>query len=158
LAFTKRNAHVLPLWSNWSSCLISPCWTHLPMYLIGVIKKQKSAGHRCLMPVILATQEPGIRRIVVRCQTRQIVWKKITKKGWWTGSRCSPEFKPQYYQTPPQKTKTKATTYDSFRIKWDKQKVFRLTEGMAQVLGCLPIKYKALSSNSSTAKKESKKS
>jgi hypothetical protein len=27
-----------------------------------------------------------------------ILEKPITKKGWWSGSRCSPEFKPQYCQ------------------------------------------------------------
>jgi hypothetical protein len=45
------------------------------------------------MPVILATQEAEIRRIAVRNQPRQIVHeillkKSITKKGWWSSSRC----------------------------------------------------------------------
>jgi hypothetical protein len=48
------------------------------------------------MTVILASQEAEIRRIVVQSQLEQIVlkilsWKKtITKKGWWSGSRCRP--------------------------------------------------------------------
>jgi hypothetical protein len=45
------------------------------------------------MPVILATQEAEIRKIVVESQPGQIVHKilpekkKITKKGWYTCSR-----------------------------------------------------------------------
>jgi hypothetical protein len=56
----------------------------------------KRAGHQWLMPVILATQEAGIRKIVVQSQPGQIVHetlsqkKKITKKVWWSGSRCRP--------------------------------------------------------------------
>jgi hypothetical protein len=47
-----------------------------------------------LTPVIPATQEAEIRRMAVRGQPRQIVqetlsWKKpITKRIWWSGSRC----------------------------------------------------------------------
>jgi hypothetical protein len=46
-----------------------------------------------LMPVILATQEPEIRRISVQSQPWQIVLrdpiskKPFTRKGWWSGSR-----------------------------------------------------------------------
>jgi hypothetical protein len=49
-----------------------------------------------LTPVFLATQETQIRRITVRSQPGQIVLetlsrkKNITKKGWWSGSRCRP--------------------------------------------------------------------
>jgi hypothetical protein len=44
------------------------------------------------MPVILASQEAEIRRIAVESQTkanisRDPISKKITKKGWWSGSR-----------------------------------------------------------------------
>jgi hypothetical protein len=47
-----------------------------------------------LKPVIPATQKAAIRRITVKSQPSQIVHKtpsqkkkkKITKKGWWSGS------------------------------------------------------------------------
>jgi hypothetical protein len=61
------------------------------------------AGFWWLTPVILTTQETEIRRIKVQSQPRQIVhktlsWKiHITKKGWWSGSRCRPRV-----QTPIQ--------------------------------------------------------
>jgi hypothetical protein len=60
------------------------------------------AGHQWLTSVILATQETEIRRIVVESQPGQIICKILSqktplpKKGWWSGSRCRPEFKPQY--------------------------------------------------------------
>jgi hypothetical protein len=47
------------------------------------------ARHQWLIPVILATQEAGIRRIIV-CETLSILKKPITKKDWWSGSRCRP--------------------------------------------------------------------
>jgi hypothetical protein len=52
------------------------------------------AGHRWLTPIILDTQEAEIKRIKVQSQPRQIVCeilsrkKPITKKSWWSGSRC----------------------------------------------------------------------
>jgi hypothetical protein len=45
-------------------------------------------GHQWLTPVILATQEAEIRRIIIGSQPRQIVLrnpilkKRFTKKGW----------------------------------------------------------------------------
>jgi hypothetical protein len=51
------------------------------------------AGHRWLMPVILATQEAEIR-MVVRDQPKQIVHMILSqktfniKKGWLSGSSC----------------------------------------------------------------------
>jgi hypothetical protein len=60
------------------------------------------------MPVIPATQEAEIRRIMVHSQPGEIVHetlalkKSITKKGWWSGSRCRP-----WVQSPvPPKQKT----------------------------------------------------
>jgi hypothetical protein len=54
-------------------------------------QNKKQAGHQWLTPVIPATQEAEIRRITVQSQPRQILKKKpITKKGWWSGSRCRP--------------------------------------------------------------------
>jgi hypothetical protein len=53
------------------------------------------------MPVILATQEAEIRRIMVQSQPRQIVQetlsqkkKKPTKQGWWSDSRYRPSSNP----------------------------------------------------------------
>jgi hypothetical protein len=62
---------------------------------VGSIKLRTihKAGHWWLMPVILPTQEAEIRRIKVPSQSRKIVpilKKTITKKGWWSGSRCRP--------------------------------------------------------------------
>jgi hypothetical protein len=62
------------------------------------IQETFTARHQWLTPVILATQETEIRRITVRSQPGQIVYetlsqkkkKTITKKGWWSGSRCRP--------------------------------------------------------------------
>jgi hypothetical protein len=59
---------------------------------------QKSCWVWCqwLTPLIWATQETEIRRIVVQSQSRQIVCKTLSqkhptqKKGWWSGSRCRP--------------------------------------------------------------------
>jgi hypothetical protein len=55
-----------------------------------------------LMPVILATQEAEIRRIVVRSQPGQILHKTLSQKtfhknrtGGVAQSEC-PQFKPQY--------------------------------------------------------------
>jgi hypothetical protein len=70
-------------------------------------KEPKERGNQVLTPVILATQETEIRRIMVQNQPRQLVCetlsqkkkKPFTKKGWWSGSRCRPQV-----QTPaPQK-------------------------------------------------------
>jgi hypothetical protein len=55
--------------------------------------KDKEARHQWLMPVILATQEAEIRRIVglkaawANCLQHPISKKPITKMGWWSGSR-----------------------------------------------------------------------
>jgi hypothetical protein len=65
-------------------------------YALFILKKLL-ARHQWLTPIILvATQEAEIRRIVVRSQPGEIVRetlsqkkkKKITEKGWWSGSRC----------------------------------------------------------------------
>jgi hypothetical protein len=57
-----------------------------------------------LTPVILATQEAEIRRIVVRSQPRQIVPETLSqkkknpshKRGLRVAQGVGPEFKPQY--------------------------------------------------------------
>jgi hypothetical protein len=55
------------------------------------------------MPIILATQEAEIKRIVVQSHTRQIVLETLSRKnsitnkrGWCTGSGIDPEFKTHY--------------------------------------------------------------
>jgi hypothetical protein len=56
------------------------------------IKSLRLARHQWLTPVILATQEAEIRRIMVRSQPGRIVGetlsqkKLFTEKGWWSGS------------------------------------------------------------------------
>jgi hypothetical protein len=69
-------------------------------WFIPVSQFPSFAGRWWLTPVILATQEAEIRRILVWNQPRQIVQetlsqkKLITKKrgrgGWWSGSGCRP--------------------------------------------------------------------
>jgi hypothetical protein len=74
-------------------------------------KQQKSLGtarHLWLMPVLLATQKPEMRKIVVWRHPGQIVRETLsqknptTKKGWYNGSRCRP-----WVQTPIPKTPQK---------------------------------------------------
>jgi hypothetical protein len=55
------------------------------------------AGHRCLTPIILATQEAEIRRIEVQSQPTQIVHNNLSQKnssqkikGWNSGPKCRP--------------------------------------------------------------------
>jgi hypothetical protein len=77
---------------------------HLLTFFLVPHVNLKNEFARCqwLLPVILAAQEAEIRRIKVQSQAGQIVHetlcqkKPFTKKGWWNGSRCGPEFKSQY--------------------------------------------------------------
>jgi hypothetical protein len=55
-----------------------PCWTGISYS--PRIKANRSARHWWLTPVILATWETEVRRIVVRGQPRQIVHKTISQK------------------------------------------------------------------------------
>jgi hypothetical protein len=41
----------------------------------------KKSGHQWLTPIILATQEPEIRRIMVHSQPRQTVCETLSKKN-----------------------------------------------------------------------------
>jgi hypothetical protein len=67
------------------------------------------------MPVTLATQEAEIRRTEVQSQPRQIVyetlsWKKpITRKGWWSASRCRPSSNSSAIKKKERQVKTKHT-------------------------------------------------
>jgi hypothetical protein len=45
------------------------------------VKISKAAGYWWLSPIILATQEVGIRRIVVQRQPGQIVWETPSGKS-----------------------------------------------------------------------------
>jgi hypothetical protein len=69
----------------------------------GIFWKGTSTYKNCdwaqcwwLTPVILAIQDAEIRRIAVKSELRQIVHKtlsqekSITRKGWWSDSRCRP--------------------------------------------------------------------
>jgi hypothetical protein len=75
------------------------------LYLLGVflLSKPKTARHRWLMHVILATQGAEIRRITAQSQPRQIVhetlsWKKQSQKGAvGVAQGVGPEFKSQYH-------------------------------------------------------------
>jgi hypothetical protein len=66
--------------------------------------KKIPTGHWWLTPVILATQEAEVRRIMVQSHPRQIVRKTPSrifpshKMGQWSSLRENPEFKPQYHK------------------------------------------------------------
>jgi hypothetical protein len=96
------------IWSQAVSFL-NPCsWPsdHTDSHYFASLKINNLARSQWLTPVILATQEAEIRRMAVRSLPGQIVLetlsrgkKKITKKGWWSSSRCW-----SWVQTPaPQK-------------------------------------------------------
>jgi hypothetical protein len=61
------------------------------------------------MPVILDTQEAEIRRITVRSQPRQIVYKILSlklpsqKRAGGVAQDIGPEFKPQYHKKKKKK-------------------------------------------------------
>jgi hypothetical protein len=67
-------------------------------------KRLNKTRYWWLTPIILATQEADIRRIMVQSQPKQIVHKTLSQKhssqkrtsGVTQG--VSPEFKPQYHQ------------------------------------------------------------
>jgi hypothetical protein len=55
-----------------------------------------------LTPVILATQDRSLKPAWGNSSTRP-----FRKKGWWSGSRCGPEFKPQYLKKKKKEKKKK---------------------------------------------------
>jgi hypothetical protein len=68
------------------------------LFLLLLVLSKVTITARCwwFTPVILATWEVEIRRIVVQSQpransSRDPISKKLNiKKGWWSGSRCRP--------------------------------------------------------------------
>jgi hypothetical protein len=73
----------------------------------------KSAEHRWLKPVILATQEAEIRKIVVGSQPKQIVHKTLSQKypskqrAGGVAQAAGSEFKPQHHKKKKRKEKKK---------------------------------------------------
>jgi hypothetical protein len=67
-------------------------------------KKVKTAGLLWLTPVILATQEAEIRKIMVKSQPRPIICKTLSwkthhkKRMGGVAHGVDPEFKPQYWK------------------------------------------------------------
>jgi hypothetical protein len=78
------------------------------------LKKEQHTGHCWLKPIILATQEAEIRRIMVQSQPGQIVPETLSqkqpsqKRAGGVAQGVGPEFKPQYH-----KKKTKTTVSPS---------------------------------------------
>jgi hypothetical protein len=58
-----------------------------------------------LTPIILATQEAEIWRIMIQSQSRQIVLVTLSQKikGWRVAQSVDPEFKPQCYKKKKQR-------------------------------------------------------
>jgi hypothetical protein len=82
------------------------------------VKISKAAGYWWLSPIILATQEVGIRRIVVQRQPGQIVFETLsqknpstttTKKSGGVAQVVDPEFKGTQYRKKKKKKIPKAT-------------------------------------------------
>jgi hypothetical protein len=69
-----------------------------------VIKRHRGTGRQWRTPLILATHEAEIRKIVVRSQPRQIVHKSLSrerssqKRAGGVAQGVGPEFKPQYHK------------------------------------------------------------
>jgi hypothetical protein len=75
-----------------------------------VQERTKSAGHRWLTPVLLATQEAEIMRLTVQSKPRHIVCKILSqkipsqKKAGGVAQGVSLEFKPQYTKKKKKKS------------------------------------------------------
>jgi hypothetical protein len=99
---------------------------------------KKRAGHQCLPPLLLATQEAEIRRIPVRSQPRQILRETLFQKRL---SKKRVEW-----------LKVKALSLNPSPTTQQQKRQHRKRGGrVAQVLKCLPSKRDALRSNSSTS-------
>jgi hypothetical protein len=83
------------------------CWESKVCRLnIRIKKLELGAG---IKPVILATQEAVIRRVLVWSQPRQIVYKTISQKNpSQKRAGVGPEFKPQYGKNKTKQNKTPA--------------------------------------------------
>jgi hypothetical protein len=118
------------LWYN-HRVMIEGIWTQILLPIMGVCTQvhndyasgnSEAARHWWLMPIIFATREAVIRRIMRGSEPAQanISWDSIlkkpithTKKGWQGGSRCRP-----WVQTPvPQKKNKKKENNEVYHLK-----------------------------------------
>jgi hypothetical protein len=110
--------------------------------------KRFLAGHRWLTPVILATQEADIRRIVVQSQPRQTVqetlsWKNTSqKRAGGVAQSVGLEFKPKYLQKKKKRERAQRS-YKKKKCKKEYCALRKKANDLEQVTFCLnssPIK------------------
>jgi hypothetical protein len=105
LSCFKKSLGETILYHNLSIHLFNPC-------IPSSLEEKMLSQHWWLIPVILATQNAEIRRIMVQSQPGQVVpgdlisKESITKIGLvkWLKVCVGPEFQPQYRKTTKKKT------------------------------------------------------